>query len=416
MIVTHIKELLSSETGKNTSVVFVGTLINVFAGGLFFILVPRLLGPSNFGIFSTVVATGLLATAVANFGIDTGILKFAKDSTYANAVFSIALKSYILLGLATAILGFVLARPIAIFLGQPQIALFLRIAFAFTIFLLLTNFYVSALQSQKQFIKASIVNISSNIGRIVLLAIAAYFFTVGLYFVTMLFFSVTVISVVIGASMLTFKYQSKSDIKINEFHKYNLWIAASLILASIPFDNYFLLKISGPIQTGLYAAPFKILTFAYQFGGNFTRVLATRFTSFDSHEKAKAFSLKSMTFVWVFILALLFLITQSGPIVTVLFGQGYLDAVPVMRILALGFVFFFAATIPSSIILYYFGKSNISFVITFLRYLAFVILLLVLIPAQNAIGAAYAFTLSEGFALALMTLYVLLKFQKKHVG
>lgn len=415
-MIADFKKLLFSDTGKDTLVVFIGTLINIISGGLFFILAPRLLGPSNFGIFSTVVATGLLATAIANFGIDTGILKFAKNNLQANAVFSLALKSYIILGVTIAIVGYFLSQPIAQFLGQTQITILLQVAFLFTIFLLFTNFYVAALQSKREFAKASIINIASNVTRFLLLITSAYFFTIGLLFITLLFFSVTIISVFIGNMLLKFEYQQKTNLKIMTFYKYNIWIALSLILASVPFDNIILLKISGPIQTGLYAAPFKILTFAYQFGGNFTRVLAPRFSSFDTDEKARSFSIKTFGFVIVFVLAFLLLILISNPVVKLLFGSNYIQAVPILQILAIGFMFFFASTIPSSIILYYFGKSIISFVITVLRYLVFVILLLILVPDQNAIGAAFAFTLSEGFAFVLMVSYVLIKFNKKHAS
>ncbi len=411
-MLSDFKKLLFTQTGKDTTIVFIGTLINVISGGLFFILVPRLLGPSDFGIFSTVVATGLLATAIANFGIDTGILKFAKDDSHANAVFSLALRSYIILGAAIAIIGYFLSQPLAHLLGQSQIAVFLQTAFLSTIFLLLTNFYVAALQAKREFARAALVNISSNVARVVLLVVSAYFFLTGLYFVTLLFFMVTIISAIIGSLLLKFEYQREADLTIGTFYKYNVWIALSLILSSIPFDNYLLLKISGPIQTGLYAAPFKILTFAYQFGGNFTRVLASRYSSFDSNEKAKAFSVKTFGPVGILILALLLLILISGPVVNLLFGQNFSQAVLIMQILAVGFMFFFASTIPSSIILYYFGKSEISFVITLARYIAFVILLLVLVPKLSAIGAACAFSLSEGFAFVLMALYVLVKLQK----
>jgi O-antigen/teichoic acid export membrane protein len=415
-MLSGFKKLLFTETGKDTTIVFIGTLINVVSGGLFFILVPRLLGPSDFGIFSTVVATGLVATTIANFGIDTGILKFAKNDSQTNAVFSLALRSYIVLGAAIAVLGYFLSRPIAHFLGQPQIAIFLQIAFLSTIFLLLTNFYVAALQVKREFAKASLVNISSNVTRIILLMASAYFFLAGLYFVTLLFFMVTIISVLIGYLLLKFEYQKEADLKIGTFYKYNVWIALSLILSSIPFDNYLLLKISGPVQTGLYAAPFKILTFAYQFGGNFSRVLASRFSSFDTDEKAKAFSSKTAGFICLFVLAFLVLIMIAHPVVRLLLGSNYIQAVPIMQILSVGFIFFFASIIPSSVILYYFGKSSVSFVITAIRYVAFVILLLTLVPKQNAIGAAYAFTLSEGFAFALMALYVLIKFQRKYAN
>ena len=75
-----IKNLIASETGKDTGVVFIGTLTNVVVGGLFFIIAPRILGPEQYGLFTIVLSTALMAVNFANFGIDTGILKFIRPN------------------------------------------------------------------------------------------------------------------------------------------------------------------------------------------------------------------------------------------------------------------------------------------------------------------------------------------------
>lgn len=419
-MISSFKNLLFTGTGKDTTIVFVGTLVNVIIGGLFFILAPRILGPADYGLFSTVVATGIMVASIANFGLDTGILRFAKkDSDQLNKVLSLAFKSYLIFGLTTAILGIFVSRPLANFLGQPNITQLLQIAFVGTIFILLSNFFVAALQAKQEFLKASIVNISSNLARLILLLFALYFFSVGIYsqknsvyFLTALFFFVTIISSVIGRYYLSFKFEKTDKSLAGKYFKYNIWVAAALIISSIPFDNYFLLKLAGPVQTGLYAAPFKILTFVYQFGGNFTRVLASRFASFDTDQKAIRFSVKAIFFPLLFATGLVILILIASPIISILFGKQYLDSVQILRILSIGFIFFFVSTIPSSLILYYFGKSSVSFIITSLRYILFITLLIILIPSQKAVGAALAFSIAEFVAFLLMSIYVILKFAK----
>src|SRR4030043_459203 len=118
-MIQYLKGLFFTETGKDTSIVFVGTLINLICGGVVCVL------------FSQILAN---------------------------------------------------------YLGHPEITQLLRVAFATTIFVLLTNFFVAALQSKREFLKASIVNISSNVARFGILIIAISFWTIGLYFFTILFF------------------------------------------------------------------------------------------------------------------------------------------------------------------------------------------------------------------------------------
>lgn len=400
--------LIYSGTGKDTTIVFFGTLINVIVGGLFFVFAPRFLGPSDYGLFSTVIATALMVTSIANFGIDSGILRFAKTDP---TVIPLAFKTYSVLGFAAALIGFFLAPYLANFLNYPQISVLLQIAFFGTVLLLLSNFFIASLQAKSQFLKASIVSVVSNAARLTLLLIGIIFFKINIYFLTALFFAVPVVSIVFGLIYLPINFEKSRNSK--KFFKYNSWIASALILSSIPFDNYFLLKLAGPIETGLYFAPYKILTFVYQFAGNFTRVLSSRFSSFETNQKAIEFAKKSLIFPGFSVLGLLILILISGPVINLIFGPEFKDAVNTMRVLTIGFIFFFISTVPSSIILYYFGKSNISFIITAIKYLFFVVMLSILVPDLKAVGAALAFSFSELVSLILMSAYCLIKLQKR---
>ena len=157
----YFRNLFFTDTGKDTGVVFIGTLINVVVGGLFFIIAPRILGPADYGLFSVVLATGLVAFNFANFGIDTGILRFVKpDQGETNQKYlKLAFKAYFVIGLLILFLGYLFSPAIARLLNAPQTENLLRIAFGATIFSLLGNFFVAVLQTQKQFIKASIVTI-----------------------------------------------------------------------------------------------------------------------------------------------------------------------------------------------------------------------------------------------------------------
>src|SRR3990167_2491564 len=402
-----LENLLYTETGKDTIIVFLTTGINIFIAGLFFVIAPRILGPSDFGIFATVVATGILVTNIANFGIDTGILRFASNGIKNNPYLSLAFKSYLILGTLTAVVGFLISPVLANMLGYYQLMPLLRIAFFSVGFILLTNFYVAALQARKEFIKASLVNISSNLTKVVVLAIAALFFSVGLYLITIIFFLTTIISVIAGKILSPFELKTKSVEKPFVFFNYNLWVALSLIIASIPLDNYFLLKLSGPVQTGLYAAPFKILTFVYQFAGNFTRVLAPHFSSFDTKEKTRVFAFKSLGIVVIMSAFLIVLAIVGVPIISLVFGSSFSGSAELFRILTLGFIFFFAGTVPSAIILYYFGKSQVTFFITFTRFLIFVLLLYILVPKMQAVGAAVSYTIAEGMTFLLLAIYSL---------
>lgn len=407
--------LVVTDTGRDTSIVFAGTFANVIIGGLFFIIAPRILGPESYGLFSVVLATGLMAANLANFGIDTGILKFLKPNNNEenDKILKLALKAYSIIGFVIFVLGLLLAAPLASILNISQSTNLLRISFAGVIFILLTNFFVATLQSKKMFAKASLVNISSNTVRLLILGLAAYFATADLYFLTALFFFVSIVSVVVGKLFvpLDFLKAKEENIHFKNFFGYNFWIAASLAISSIPFDNYLLIKIAGPIATGLYAAPMKMLTTTYQFAGSYSRVLASRFSSFDSDAKATEFAKKASGLVLIIFCGLI-LSNFTAPLLTTLFGDEFQKSIPVFRILTVGMAFFFADTVPMALILYYFGKSKIAFYVTIWHYAIYVMLLIYFVNKYSATGAAIAFSLSEIITFLTLTSYVVLKLKK----
>ena len=412
---SKIKDLIVTDTGKDTGVVFAGTLVNVIIGGLFFILAPRILGPADYGLFSVVLATGLMAVNFANFGIDTGILRFIKPKEKDNdKILKLSFKAYSAVGLLVFALGYLIASPLANILGAGQTVILLRVAFAGTILALLTNFFVAVLQARKEFVKASLVNISSNAARLAILAAASYFMVVELYFLTALFFLVAVVSVALGRIFVPLEFLKAKDenIHFKDFFGYNFWVAASLAISAIPFDSYLLLKIAGPVATGLYAAPMKILTTTYQFAGSYTRVLASRYSSFDTNQKAVEFSKKAIPLVVIVFTGLIMAGFLASPIVRLFFGNQYQESIQIFRILSIGMAFFFADTIPVSLILYYLGKSKVAFYVTVWHYFIYALLLLYFIPRQNATGAAIAFTSSEIITFLTLLSYTIFKFRK----
>lgn len=412
-MISRLKDLLLTETSKDTGVVFVGTLVNIFLGGLFFIIAPRILGPSGYGLFSTVFATSTMVVRLSSLGMDTGILRFAHiNSQRANQFLSIAFKWYLILGLLVAIIGFFVSPTLAFILNQPSITNLLRLAFASTVLFQLTNLFTAGLQARREFVKASIALIANNAARLVFILIGSYFFVMNLYSLSVIFFLTTIVSTLLGKLFLPFEISAIDKSRERDFFKFNIWVWLSLSIAAIPFDNYLLLKLAGPLQTGLYGAPLKLLSYAYQLGGNFTTVLASRFTSFDTDLKAKNFAIKAALLPVFFSTGFIVLILFAPQVVSLFFGKEYILATQVLQIISFGSIFFFASTIPSSLILYYFGKSNVSFIITCLRYILMVVLLVALIPSQKAIGAAWAFTASEIFSFILMTGYAIFRFAK----
>ena len=409
----RFKNLIFTETGKDTSIVFAGTAVNIIVGGLFFIIIPRILGPQSYGILSTVIVTGLFAANTANFAIDSGLLKFAKKGEpNFDRYLTLAIKSYLLFGAITSLIGVAMAPHIARFLKIENHQNLLQIAFISVILLLLTNFYVASLQAKKEFLKASCVNIVSNIARIFLVVMGILFYELDLTGVAVIFFFIPITSIITGHFFLKFHFENNTKEEFIKFHKFNFWIALAFIIASVPLDTYFLIKIAGPVAVGIYAAPYKLLTAIHQLSGNFSRVLATRYSTFDTSEKVIIFSKKAAVYVILFSAVSLLSMLVAPTLINNFLGINYQSSIIIFRILTGGFIFFFASTIPLSIILYYFGQSQVTFNITLMRVLVTTALLLILVQKYQAAGAAFAFLITEAVIFFGTSAYCAYKLKK----
>ena len=140
--------------------------------------------------------------------------------------------------------------------------------------------------------------------------------------------------------------------------------------------------------------------------------MAPRFTSFDTNLKAKIFAFKSFTVVIPIAVILLLVAIFATPFINLIFGRDYEASAQVLKILSIGFLFFFASVIPSSVILYYLGDPRISFIISVSRVFIFVILLLILIGQYKAIGASWAFAITEIVVFSLSSIYAFSKIRK----
>lgn len=419
-MIKKIKGLLFTDTGKDAAIVFTGTFVNVALGGLFFILAPRILGPEKYGLFAVIITTGTMAASLANLGIDSGILRFSTSSNFqfGKRILKLALEAYLAVGIIVLLFGLIFSPFIADLLGNKELTNYLRIAFSGSILILLTDFFIAVLQSRKQFLKASIVSISSNFSRLTLLLIAIFFFTINLYFLTILFFFIPIISIICGKLLIGHDFLSVQNHhgEFKKFFSFNLWIAASMAISSVPFDNYLLTKFAGSVSTGLYFAPDKILSVVDQFAGNFSRVLASRFSSFTNIKDVKKFSIKTTPIVLIFCFGLVVSAILAKPLVSLFLGNEYLESVLVYRILSVSYAFFFADVIAVSVIVYYFGKPNVTFMMTIFVMILWVCANIIFIPDLKEIGAAIAHLISGIAAFILFNGYLVYQFMKNRDG
>ena len=325
------------------------TLINRAGGLVFTIIIARMLSPELFGIYSLTLSLMLIALTFADFGLGQTLIRYVsdsigkKDKTLARSYFRYLLKFKLLLAFAFSLALFLLAKPISIYLFKNPALVFPIWASSFYLFIVtildFLTFTFFAIKVVKFYtIKESIIQIL----RISLTPIAILAFSVKLKVVG-LFLALTIASII--ALIVTIYFLRKNYSFL--FSGREKWIdkkrllrfSLLLIIGILPgvFFTYIDTIILGamvPVEyVGFFRAAYTIST---SIGSLllFSLVLFPFFTQLEGKELQNLFR-KIFHFSSILAFPLAFGVAiMSVPIISLLFGQEYLQAAMPLRLLS----------------------------------------------------------------------------------
>ena len=235
-----IKQILRTKTFSQTLVTSFGTMVNGVLGLFFYVLAARYLGPSRFGIFSISVSTIALIASIANFGVDTGIVRFVgnhivhdreKALKFLKAGFYIKVISSFLV----IILGWYLVPFIATkFFQKSELIYPLRLSLIGVGSALLFSYVASAVQALQRFWLWSGLNIFSNLLRLIA---TIRLFALGIFSVESalsVYIIFPFLGFIVGLFFLpNFLKVKKESSVLSEFVKFNGWVAVFTIIAAV---------------------------------------------------------------------------------------------------------------------------------------------------------------------------------------
>lgn len=410
-----------SSLTKDSIVNISGSFLNSLLGLIFFILVSRTFGPPLFGVFGVLLAFQVIFSDVFDFGINTGILRFIPQEIakgefdVANKFLKLSLELKIFIGFTFILIGLFLSKPLSVLIFKNA-SYSLPLLFAFAILpTLLLGFSVSYLQSKKEFIKANILNFSSNLARLLILFMILVFGKISVLQVFALFALSPLVGFFVSLFLLKMDFLFASDewSVFKNFFSFNKWIFLGFSLSSIysRLDNFFLVRLSNSFQTGLYASSSRLLSFHPQVAGALSITLAPRFSSFQKKIEAFNFFKKSFLTITFFSVLNLFLIPLAPLLVPLLLGIEYQGAVPAFQILSLAMVFILLSVPAQGALIYFLSKPKIFFILSLIQFLVIIIFDLIFIPKYGAFGASLAFLISSFLAFAMPTIFVFSKFK-----
>lgn len=417
------KNIFSTNTFKQSRITVIGTLLNGALGALFYISIARFLGPYNFGLLIVSITTLTLLADIVDFGTNTGLVRFVSANISTNKdkamqFLKLSLEVKFLAWILVLILGLFFSPFIAeTIFNKKELTDPLRLVMFGVGGALLFSFATAALQSFQKYFTWSLINIFTNLFRLIFILVLFYnqqlTLSSGLvvYLLLPFFgFSLTLLFIPIK-KILTVRNEFSVA---KEFFGYNFWVALFVIVAAISsrIDTFLIARLLAPKEIGLYGAASQLVQVMPQIIGAIGVVIAPKFASFINIKQMLIYFKKLQLMVIILAVVSLLAIPLSFYFIPIAFGAQYKEAiVPFVILFSAMLIFLISLPIHSSII-YYFSKPQLFVGINLGHLLLVTILGYVLIPTFGVIGASITVFVGMVFNLIIPLVWFLLNINK----
>lgn len=352
------------ELFKYSFLIVFATLLGMIINYFFQVIVGRFLGPSDYGIFGSLIAI-LYIISVFGGAINTSITKISseffvkKEITKIKRILRIYSLRFLFIGFILAFLFSFFSSFISDFLKTNELFSIILLGISFPLTFLSSNLF-GILRGMQRFKEYAIISVSQPI---IKLALALILIFLG-FKVSGAIGSVVISGVFV--CILAF-YYLKDVLKEKEERfdrslliKYSLpvFILSFCITAMINLDILLIKNLFSSEESGFYVAASTLSKIVFWISGSLIIVMFPKTASLNISEKSKARKIFRTTIVYTFLISLLFLfITFLFPefVINFAFGKDFLKA---GEIIFLFFVFMSLISISQIILNYDLSINN----------------------------------------------------------
>ncbi len=408
---------LKSDTVENTFWLAASSAVNGLIGAVLAGILARFLGVEEYGIYTLIIMLLAMLTDVADLGVSSSIVRFGSESIAEGnkeklrTVISIVARWKLMIGGVLVVVSLLFLDTIIRYVFQhvdAAIASYFRLSLVALALSVLAGIFIPIYQSFKNFRSYSLILSSRAVLKLMLVLAAVFLFAQ--YSIWILIW----IEVVIGGFFLLAMYGFSpfKNISLKRFDKglekkmfsFNKWISLyqGIALISGKLDIAFVGGLSDAHALGLYGAASKILGLMSLVASAYMNVLLAELSASLSPEvlrkkRKHAFAVVGMIIVGIACIAL-----AADPLVQLVFGEKFIEAVPVLRILCVGLVFA-VLSYPFTASLFAMNNSIIFPVMSIAATAALIGTSFYLIPTMGVKGAALAFVASNFVSFVITT-------------
>ena len=392
------QHFLSSRAIRNSAIVFSG---NLSAAGFRFItltIATRLLGPTDYGLFSLALAVMLIFTELADVGLNISLVRFATpywttDPARGDLICKTILKYKGLTASVVCVVGLFISNPLAqrIF-SIPELAGLLRAGFVGVLGNVFLDYTAANLQSRKNFTGYALLRFTDGIGKLIAVVSLALLGWLTPFFTLLAFALVPLLSVAIGSRLLPLRFlRGNGDARkcISDLLRFAKWIVASAMLLMLfqRLDVLMLGYLTNTREVGIYAAGFTLASLIYMIARSMTTVLLPTVSEVKQRDALSIYIRESFRYTIPLFLLLLPFLWSAKFLIFRLYGASYSGSVNVFRVLAFGRLLAIL-TAPVGIVAYAINRPQVFTVANASQLAANCLGNYFLIPKYGALGAA----------------------------
>lgn len=382
------------------------TTLKVFSNGLSLlkiVILARLLSPTDFGLFSLIVIALGIMEALTETGINYTILQSKRSVEYfLNTAWVIAIVRGFLIGILMVLLGILMGS----FYDQPQLPILVAFAALIPIIKGFINPSIISLQKNLQFFHDALFRFSlvfvevffSVIFALILQSVVALI----LGFITAAVFEV-IISFIFFKSRPVFQFLSGRARTIFNNAK-GLNVHAIFTYLNENVDDFILGKTVGTYHLGLYhngyALGHRANYMLAQAAFHGTLPILTKIDEQKSRLRG-AFRKYALSVIGITLLTTIPLILFPDWIVQVVLGEGWLEVIPALPILALAGLLH-AVTLVGYTLFFSIKKYRLMNAHLLLTIVLLIPLLIILSTTYGIVGGSWAVVLSRALPLPLL--------------
>ena len=394
--------ILKTQTIKDSFVISLGLGVSAVIGFIFTILLARSLGPVNFGVYSALTALAAIIYSLGDMGISNSLINFLPKkvseryqylSTSFWMEFVIGVFILLLFGIFSYFHETIVPGSLSTDLLLAGVISFNYLLIIYTqgVFTAGRKFWsYTASQILDSGVKIVIVFFIFKMGNL----------SIGTALIANIISTFIALLITFGKELysIEFDFFKKPFWNILHFAK---WIAMSRVFTVMisRIDIILLNFMVGSYSAGIFSAASRVTLIFAMTAGGLSSVINPRFSSFDSHHQAVSYSKKLILLVSGIATAMLALSFLALPIISLVYGEKYLESVSVFRYLILAMIPFLFTIISNSALVYAFNQLDYYTKMVAIQTTIIVVVDLLLIPRLGYNAPAIALFISNIFVL-----------------